>query len=57
MNERVKLLTKLRLDMNKPYIHKWPEVDIFIKKKDEKVKNKNLTVINFKGSCSDGATK
>ncbi|KAI9354771.1 rpsU-divergently transcribed protein [Pilaira anomala] len=25
MNERVKLLTKLRLDMNKPYIHKWPE--------------------------------
>lgn len=26
MNERVKVLTLLRLDMNKPYIHKWPEV-------------------------------
>ncbi|KAI7891617.1 rpsU-divergently transcribed protein [Mucor mucedo] len=25
MNERVKVLTLLRLDMNKPYIHKWPE--------------------------------
>ncbi|GAA5814152.1 hypothetical protein MFLAVUS_007645 [Mucor flavus] len=25
MNERVKVLTALRLDMNKPYIQKWPE--------------------------------
>ncbi|KAI7907185.1 COQ9-domain-containing protein [Cokeromyces recurvatus] len=25
MNERVKVLTTLRLDMNKPYIKKWPE--------------------------------
>jgi hypothetical protein len=26
MNERVRVLTSLRLDMNKPYIQKWPEV-------------------------------
>lgn len=26
MNERVQILTSLRLDMNKPYIKKWPEV-------------------------------
>lgn len=25
MNEKVKLLTALRLEMNKPYIQKWPE--------------------------------
>jgi ubiquinone biosynthesis protein COQ9 len=27
MNERVQVLTWLRLDMNKPYIQKWPEVN------------------------------
>lgn len=41
MNDRVKVLTSLRLDMNKPYIQKWPEVTM----NNEKVKLMGLCIL------------
>lgn len=52
MNERVEILTSLRLDMNKPYIQKWPEVRLCIitsRNSPEKAK-RNI------GTCSHGTS-